>query len=256
MPTKLIKLFSQFSPLILLLEVQSEVHFINFYFLRIVTKTVTVHPVGNHPWELLSVSIQVKLENQKPLYKPGTGTSVTEKRWHRWQKSCWETKEESEAAQRWPAAESQDQPEARGAKEEGCSWGDLEELVPCPLPTSTYTHWQSPVWKWECYSLSRVWLFETPWTVAHQAPLSMGLSRQEYWSGLPFPSPGDLPDPGMEPRSPALQVDSSHLSHQRPNDQKEPGNRSSPPGSSPSPGAERGRARKAQAGKGTEHTAY
>ena len=45
-----------------------------------------------------------------------------------------------------------------------------------------------------------------PWTVAHQAPLSMGFSRQEYWSGLPFPSPGDLPNPGIEPRSPALQA--------------------------------------------------
>ena len=55
--------------------------------------------------------------------------------------------------------------------------------------------------------LSRVRLFVTPWTVAHQAPLSMGFSRQEYWSGLPFPSPGDLRDPGMEPRSPALQAD-------------------------------------------------
>ena len=50
--------------------------------------------------------------------------------------------------------------------------------------------------------------FETPWTVACQAPLFMGFSRQEYWIGLPFPSPGDLPDPGIEPRSPALQVDS------------------------------------------------
>ena len=47
----------------------------------------------------------------------------------------------------------------------------------------------------------------TPWTVAQQAPPSMGFSRQEYWSGLPFPSPGDLPDPGIEPRSPALQAD-------------------------------------------------
>ena len=56
-------------------------------------------------------------------------------------------------------------------------------------------------------SLSRVQLFATPWTVAHQAPLSMGFSRQEYWSGLPFPSQGDLPDPGIEPRSPALQAD-------------------------------------------------
>ena len=56
-------------------------------------------------------------------------------------------------------------------------------------------------------SLSHVRLFVTPWTVAHQAPLSMRFSRQEYWSGLPFPSPGDLPDPGIEPRSPKLQAD-------------------------------------------------
>ena len=56
--------------------------------------------------------------------------------------------------------------------------------------------------------LSRVQLFATPWTVTHQAPLSMGFSRQEYWSGLPLPSPGDLPNPGIEPRSPALLVDS------------------------------------------------
>ena len=56
-------------------------------------------------------------------------------------------------------------------------------------------------------SLSRVQLFATPWTVAHQAPPSMGFSRQEYWSGLPSLSPGDLPDPGIEPRSPALPAD-------------------------------------------------
>ena len=55
--------------------------------------------------------------------------------------------------------------------------------------------------------LSRVQLFATLWTVAYQAPLSMGFSRQEYWSGLPFPSPGDLPYPGIEPRSPALEAD-------------------------------------------------
>ena len=48
----------------------------------------------------------------------------------------------------------------------------------------------------------------TPGTVVHQAPLSMGFSRQEYWSGLPFPSPGDLHNPGIKPRSPTLQVDS------------------------------------------------
>jgi len=51
---------------------------------------------------------------------------------------------------------------------------------------------------------SRVWLFVTPWTIAYQAPLSMGFSRQEYWSGLPLPSPGDLPDPGIKPRFPTL----------------------------------------------------
>ena len=50
---------------------------------------------------------------------------------------------------------------------------------------------------------SSVWLFETPWTVAHQVPLPMGFPRQEYWSGLPFPSPADLPNPGIEPSSPA-----------------------------------------------------
>ena len=54
----------------------------------------------------------------------------------------------------------------------------------------------------------------TPWTVVHQAPLSMEFSRQEYWSGLPFPSPGDLPDPGIEPRSSVLQADSLLLSQQ------------------------------------------
>ena len=56
-------------------------------------------------------------------------------------------------------------------------------------------------------SLSHVRLFATPWTVAYQAPPSMGFSRQECWSGLPFPSPGDLPDPGIKPGSPALQAD-------------------------------------------------
>ena len=60
-------------------------------------------------------------------------------------------------------------------------------------------------------SLSRVRLFATPWTVAYQAPLSMRFSRQEYWSGLPFPSPGDLSDPGIEPRSPALEADTLTL---------------------------------------------
>ena len=53
----------------------------------------------------------------------------------------------------------------------------------------------------------------TPWTVARQAPLSMGFPKQEYWSRLPFPPPGDLPDPGIKPVSPALQVDPLPLNH-------------------------------------------
>ena len=63
-------------------------------------------------------------------------------------------------------------------------------------------------WKWkEVKSLSRIQLFVAPWTIARQASLSRGFSKQEYWSGLPFPSPGDLPNPGIEPESPALQAD-------------------------------------------------
>ena len=62
-------------------------------------------------------------------------------------------------------------------------------------------------------SLSRIRLFATLWTVAHQSPPSMGFSRQEYWSGLPFPSPGDLPDPGIEPSSPTLEQTLYCVSH-------------------------------------------
>ena len=76
--------------------------------------------------------------------------------------------------------------------------------------------WRVRVSVFSC--LSYIWFFETLWTVAHQAPLSMGFSRQEYWSGVPCPPPGDLPDPGIEPASPlspALQWDSLPLSHCR-----------------------------------------
>ena len=59
-----------------------------------------------------------------------------------------------------------------------------------------------------CQLLSHIRLFATPWTAARQAPLSTGFSRQEYWSGQPLPSPGDLPDPGIKPGSPELQADS------------------------------------------------
>ena len=67
-----------------------------------------------------------------------------------------------------------------------------------------YSKYESEV---KVKSLSPVRLFVSLWTVAYQAPPPMGFSRQEYWSGLPFPSPEDLPNPGIEPGSPALQVD-------------------------------------------------
>ena len=77
----------------------------------------------------------------------------------------------------------------------------LKILLDSPAQNRLKTHNNGPS---EVKSLSRVRLFATPQTVAYQAPPSMGFSRQEYWSGLPFPSPEDLPDPGIEPWSPAL----------------------------------------------------
>ena len=76
-------------------------------------------------------------------------------------------------------------------------------------------------WKVKVKSLRRVWLFETPsWTVAYQAPLSMVFSRWEYCNVLLFPSPGDLPNPGIEPRSPTLQADA--LTSEPPGKTREP----------------------------------
>ena len=67
---------------------------------------------------------------------------------------------------------------------------------------------QARILEWVRQCIKSCPTLATPWTAALQAPLSMGFSRQEYWSGLPFLSPGDLPDPGIKPRSPALQADS------------------------------------------------
>ena len=78
--------------------------------------------------------------------------------------------------------------------------GMLQSMGTC---LSNWTEMELNWWVSHC----RAQLFVTPWTVACQAPLSVGFPRQEYWSGLPFPSPGDLPDLGIEPRSPALQAD-------------------------------------------------
>ena len=74
-----------------------------------------------------------------------------------------------------------------------------------PLPIAMDIVWK----KRKKVKFLSVRLFATPWTMAYQALLSMGFSRQEYWSGLPFPSPRDLPDPGVDPGSPELQADST-----------------------------------------------
>ena len=92
-----------------------------------------------------------------------------------------------------------------------CPWirKSVTTQVPCSRPSvSAYVQntWIQNA-KVKVKSLSCVWLFATLWTVAHQARPSIGFSRQENWSGLPFPSPGDLPNPGIEPRSPELQAD-------------------------------------------------
>ena len=88
------------------------------------------------------------------------------------------------------------------------------ELVMLFLWTNRLAIWSLvPLFGAHVHSLSRVQLFVTPWTVAHQSSLSMGFPRQECWSGLPFPSPGDLPDPGIKPAFSALAGDSWPVSH-------------------------------------------
>ena len=84
----------------------------------------------------------------------------------------------------------------------GSSWPRDQTQVSC-IAGRFSTIWAVS----EVKLISRARLFATPWTVAYQAPPSVGFSRQEYWSGLPLPSPGDLPHPGIEPRSLALQAD-------------------------------------------------
>ena len=88
-----------------------------------------------------------------------------------------------------------------------------DNILHIALPVSHAVLFSVPTCE-HAQELSRVQLFGTLWTVAHQAPLSMGFSKQEYWSGLPFPSPGALPNSGIKPGSPTLQVDSLLLSHQ------------------------------------------
>ena len=101
-----------------------------------------------------------------------------------------------------------------------CSYLDfppVSVLISSPYKVTSFLGLGSIPWTsfyLEVKSLSCVRFFATPWTVAYQAPLSTEFSRQEYWSGFPFPSPGDLPNPGIKPRSTALRQPLYHLSHQ------------------------------------------
>ena len=80
---------------------------------------------------------------------------------------------------------------------------DVEHFFTCLFCISLMTEM-----KWKCWSLSHVWLFATPWTIARQPPLFMEFPRQEHWSRFPFPFPGDFPNPQIEPTLPTLQADS------------------------------------------------
>ena len=92
-----------------------------------------------------------------------------------------------------------------------CASNDINNRVKARSCQNTFKL-KIQIYKYLCMNfmlyqlLSHVQLFATPWTVAHQAPLSRGFSRQEYWNGLPFPSPGGLSNPGMKSQSPALQA--------------------------------------------------
>ena len=98
------------------------------------------------------------------------------------------------------------------------------------LPELTQ-NWGNKLLEVKVKLLSHVQLFTIPWTIVYQASLSMGSSRQEYWSGLPFPSSGDLPDPRIEPRSPALQLcpEPPGRAQAKPCVHQDPGERSSDP---------------------------
>ena len=94
------------------------------------------------------------------------------------------------------------------------SFLDMCKFLICKMTRIVHPHYY--LWKMIACVFSHIWLFVTLWTAVYQAPLSMGFSRQEYWSLLLCPPPGDLPDPGIKlmfPASPALQVDSLLLSH-------------------------------------------
>ena len=114
---------------------------------------------------------------------------------------------DSSGVQRWQSAARGRDPREQGCG--GCPFSLLLASLACPLPGPSL----QPALLLHAQSLSHVQLFATQWTIPHQAPLSMGFPRQEYWSGLPFPSPGDLPNPRIGPMSPVWQMSSLPLCH-------------------------------------------
>ena len=108
-------------------------------------------------------------------------------------------------AWKMPWTEEPGRLQSMGSQRVGHDWA-TSLLLYCTLYRLQYRVNITFIYVLSCFS--HVQLFAAPWSIAHQAPLSMGFSRQEYWSGLPFHSPGDLLNPGMEPGSPALNTDS------------------------------------------------
>ena len=169
-----------------------------------------VHPKGNQSW--ISTG-RTDAEVETPILWP-----PDVKNWHWKRPWCWERLKAGgegddrgwdgwiASPTRWTWVWSPGVGDGQGGLACCDSWGHKE------LDTTEWLNWKT--WKYNTdlkndlewvKSLSCVRLFGTPWTVAaYHTPLSMGFSRQEYWSGLPFPSPEDLPDPGIEPRSSAL----------------------------------------------------
>ena len=118
----------------------------------------------------------------------------------RWILYCLSHRETQEYRSGWPIPSPGELPDPGITQGPPALHADYLPAEPPGKPHLYYTYIHT--------SLIRVQLFVIPWTVAHHAPLSMEFSRQEYWSGLPFPSPECLSNPGIEPSSPALQVDS------------------------------------------------
>ena len=117
-------------------------------------------------------------------------------------------KSESEVAQSCPTLSNPMDCRLPGASIHGIFQAEVLEWGATASPTTQVSACQRlEVGTGVLSCFSRVQLFATPWTVARQATLSKGLFRQEYWNGLPFPSPGNLPNPRIEPGSPALQAD-------------------------------------------------